>query len=143
MGPEKAGLQPDGFLEQVGALRQAVLLNPNRPQHRTGRGARLGIGERQLGLLVGFLEPSFLDEDGRPLEGLVRLRTQGADRRQGTTQQHSTGEGSERPLPPRRPGGPLGGADIVLYGPHSDTTTTISSRTASRTEPIVPGCTAC
>ena len=143
MGPEKAGLQADGFLKQLRALPQPVLLKANGAQHRTGRGARLRIGERQLGLLVGFLEPPFLDQDGRPLEGLQRLGREGAARRQGAAQEYRTRKGGERPLPPRRLGGPLGGADVVLYGPHSDTTTTISSRTASRTEPIVPGCTAC
>ena len=88
MGPEKAGLQPDGFLQQLGALPEPVLLKANGAQHRTGRGARLGIGERQLGLLVGFLEPPFLDQDGRPLEGLPPLGTPGADRRQSNAQEH-------------------------------------------------------
>ena len=82
MGPEEAGLQPDGFLEQLGAFPEPVLLKADGAQHRTGRGSRLGIGERQLGLLVGFLEPPFLDQDGRPLEGLARLGAEGDRRRQ-------------------------------------------------------------
>jgi hypothetical protein len=52
---DEARLQPDRFLEQLGALPEPVLLKPNGAQHRTGRGSRLGIGERHLGLLVGFL----------------------------------------------------------------------------------------
>ena len=73
LGADEARLQPDGFLEQLGALSEPVLLKANGAQHRTGRGSRLGIGERQLGLLVGFLEPTFLDQGRRLLECLVRL----------------------------------------------------------------------
>ena len=46
--------------------------------------------------------------------------------------------------PSQETGGPPGRADVARYGPHCDTATTcISSRPASQTGPIVPGCTAC
>ena len=73
VGPDEAWLEPDGFLEHLRALGEPVLLNANGTEYGTGRGARLGIGERPLGLLVGFLEPPFLGQDGRSLQRLARL----------------------------------------------------------------------
>ena len=87
LGPEKAGIQPDGFLEELGAFLEPVLLDADGAEHRTGRGARRGIGERELGLLVGFLEPPFLDEGGRPLQGRLCLRAEAGGRQQ-TAQEH-------------------------------------------------------
>jgi hypothetical protein len=73
MGPHEAWLESDGFLEHLGALAKPVLLKADGSEHGAGRGSRLGIGERPLGLLVGFLEPPFLDQDGRSLQRLARL----------------------------------------------------------------------
>ena len=77
LGPDEAGLEPDGLLEQLGALPKPVLTKADGAQHRAGRGSRLGIGKRELSLLVGFLEAPFLDQGGRSLEGLLRLRAEG------------------------------------------------------------------
>jgi len=92
VGPEKAGLQPDGFLEQLLAFPKAVLLKADGTEHRAGRGARLGIGERPLGLLVGLLEPPFLDQGGRPLDGLARLGAETGRRRQDAAQDDDSGK---------------------------------------------------
>jgi hypothetical protein len=97
VGPEEVRIQPDGFLEQLGAFPEPVLLNTNGAQHRTGRGSSRGIGKRQLGLLVGFLEPPFLDQDGRPLESRLRLSTEGGNRRQDAAQQHGARERGDAP----------------------------------------------
>jgi len=92
VGPEKAGLQADGFLEQLGAFPKPVLLKADGTEHRAGRGARLGVGERPLGLLVGFLEPPFLDQGSRPLDGLARLRAESGSRRQDAAQDDDSGK---------------------------------------------------
>ena len=96
------GVQPDGFLEELGAFLQPVLPNADGAQHRTGRGARRGIGERELGLLVGLLEAPFLDQGGRPLEGRLRLGAESGDRRQYAAQEHGKRKGGAPP-PPDRP----------------------------------------
>ena len=105
LGPEKAGIEPDGFLEQLGAFVEPVLLNADGAQHRTGRGSRRGIGERELGLLVGFLEPPFLDEGGRPLEGRLRL---GAEAAAGGRRRTGAGRGRRRRGPSRETRRPPG-----------------------------------
>ena len=115
MGPDEAWLEPDGLLEQLGAFPEPVLLNADDTEHGPGRGSRLGIGERQLGLLVGFLEPPFLGQDRRSLEGLARL----GHRNRPRARERRTAGGRRRPeaLPSRRPEGLRGGSHVVLGTP--------------------------
>jgi hypothetical protein len=79
--PQEAGLEPDGFLEELGGFLEPVLLNANGAQDRAGRGTRGGISEREPGLLVGFLEPSLFDQRGRTLERRLRLGRLGREAR--------------------------------------------------------------
>jgi len=86
------GIQPDGLLEEHGAFLEPVLLDADGAQHRTSRGSRRGIGERELGLLVGLLQPAFLDQGGRPLEGRLPLGAESGGRRK-HAQQHGQRKG--------------------------------------------------
>jgi hypothetical protein len=85
--PEQVRLQPHRLLEQLGGLLESLLLDADRPQDRAGRGAGFRCGEGQLRLPISLLEAPFLDEGGRPLQGVVgrgredRCRQQGARER--------------------------------------------------------------
>ena len=78
MRPQQAGLQPDRFLEKLGALREPILPKANGAQHRTGDGSGFRIGKGQPRLLVGLLKPALLDQGRGFLEGLDRLRARAA-----------------------------------------------------------------
>jgi hypothetical protein len=116
MGPDEAWLEPDGFLEQLGAFPEPVLLKADGTEHGRGRGARLGIGERQLGLLVGFLQLPFLDQDSGSLEGLARL---GTDRGGGENCAEKDGEGGGGRSPPGDPKVSWRSLTPVCQGPHA------------------------
>src|SRR4030095_12185754 len=99
------------------ASLEAALLHADRAEHGTGRGPRLGVGKRELGLLVRFLETSLLDEGGRTLEGRLRLGGKGGPgrptRRTGARQ--GRGLGSEAASPETR--GPPGRGHPALGHP--------------------------
>ena len=113
MGAQQARLQPDSCLEEAGAFSKSLLLKPNGAQHGTGCGPRLGIGQRELGLLVCFLEPPLLDEGGRALEGRLRLGGEGGRWGPHAEQEHGQEKDSVPAPPSRRPDG-LREGDILL-----------------------------
>jgi len=107
-------VQPDRFPEQIRTFFEAVLPRADRAQHGTGRGPRLGVRQRELSLLVSFLEPSLLDEGGRALEGRVRLGGKGGPWRPYTDEERGKEKSSvPAPSPPRRLES-LRGGDILL-----------------------------
>ncbi len=131
MGAEKVGLQPDGFPQQVGAFREPILLKADRAQNRTGGGSGPGVGERQLRLPVGFVQPTGLGQGGRLLESLLGLRGREGRRPQSAPAEERGSRRREPPqpdglvtalasfwreanAPPRRSINPLGGNDIGL-----------------------------
>jgi len=67
----QAGLQPDRFTEERGAFDESLLLKPNSAQHRIGDSARVGVTQRKLRLLIGFFQPSLLNERDSLLKGLA------------------------------------------------------------------------
>ena len=75
MGADQGRLHPDGLLEQAGAFVESLLLKSNGAEDGTGDCLRFGIGKSQLRLPVSFFQPALLDEQGRLLEGVTRVRT--------------------------------------------------------------------
>src|SRR6266496_1430407 len=75
MGADQGRLHPDGLLEQAGAFVESFLLKSNGAEDGTSDCLRFGIGKSQLRLAVSFFQPALLDEQGRLLEGVTRVRT--------------------------------------------------------------------
>src|SRR5213594_1541722 len=75
MGADQGRLHADGLLEQAGAFVESLLLKSNGAEDGTGDCLRFGIGKSQLRLPVSFFQPALLDEQGRLLEGVTRVRT--------------------------------------------------------------------
>ena len=140
---EQARLQPDGLLEELGALRRAGPAErgwrpaPNRP--------RLASRDRRARAApAGRLPGAALPGPGRPPSG--GPPAPGAPKAAPAARPHRSRASARLALgsaPPGRPAGLPGRADVGSRVPTCDTTTTISSRAASRTGPIAAGCTAC
>ena len=77
----------------AGTFVEPFLLNADGSQHRAGRGASRGIGERELSLPIGFLKPTLLHQGGRLLEGRLRLAPEGGGRRQRAAHEHGPAKG--------------------------------------------------
>src|SRR5215472_12927530 len=69
MSAQKMGLQLDRFLQQGGALSEAILLQTNRTEDRKSYRASLRIGEGNACLLIGFFEITLRKQAGCVLQG--------------------------------------------------------------------------
>jgi hypothetical protein len=55
------GIQPNGFLKEMNAFRQSLLLKPNGAKNRARCCAGIRIGEGKLGLLICLFQSAFLN----------------------------------------------------------------------------------
>ena len=124
MGPDEAWLEPDGFLEHLGAFAEPVLLKADGAEHRAGRGSRLGIGERPAAP-AGRLPGAALPGPGRPLS--AGPRAPGAPKRPQArrTPQTKREDGGGRDSPLQETRRPPGSSHVAL-GPHGGTATLLS-----------------
>src|SRR5712664_3422133 len=76
VGTKQPRIKADRLLEKINTFWESILLKPDGAEHRISHGACLRIGKGQMGLLIGFYQPSLLDQNDCFLESFARISSQ-------------------------------------------------------------------